>query len=117
MGAELFYADEQTDRHDEPNSLFLNFANAPKERPLNPLIVIHKIYYLKGLISYENSTWGCVPREGLYQLIVFTVFLSHSINILLRKIDVKTASSNVPLNVSFTSYLYHSMLCNLSYSC
>jgi len=34
MSGKLFYADEwtdgQTDRHDEGNSLFRNFANAPK---------------------------------------------------------------------------------------
>ena len=30
VGAELFHADEQTDRHDEANSRFRKFANAPK---------------------------------------------------------------------------------------
>jgi len=30
VGAELFHADGRTDRHDEANSLFRNFANAPK---------------------------------------------------------------------------------------
>ena len=36
IGAELFHADgrtdRQTDRHDEANSRFSNFANAPKKR-------------------------------------------------------------------------------------
>jgi len=71
----------QTNRRIDMTNLivvFLNFANASKKRPLYPLTVIHKIYYFKGLISYENSTCGCAPREGLYQLMVFTVFLSHS---------------------------------------
>jgi phosphosulfolactate phosphohydrolase-like enzyme len=30
MGVELFPADRQTDRHDEDNSLFRNFANSPE---------------------------------------------------------------------------------------
>jgi len=29
MGAELFYADRRTERHDEVNSRFRNFANGP----------------------------------------------------------------------------------------
>ena len=30
VGAELFHAERQTDRHDEANSHFSHFANAPK---------------------------------------------------------------------------------------
>jgi hypothetical protein len=30
VGAELFHADGQTDRHDEANGRFRNFAKAPK---------------------------------------------------------------------------------------
>ena len=71
----------QTNRQTDTTNLivvFLNFANASWKRPLNPVIVTHKIYYLKGLMFYEISTWSCAPTEGLYQLMVFTVFLSHS---------------------------------------
>jgi hypothetical protein len=32
VGAELFHADGRTDRHDEANSRFHNFANAPKKQ-------------------------------------------------------------------------------------
>jgi hypothetical protein len=32
VGAELLYADGQTDRHDEIKVAFRNFANAPNER-------------------------------------------------------------------------------------
>jgi hypothetical protein len=71
----------QTNRQTDTTNLivvFLNFAKASRKRPLNPVIVTHKIYYLKGLMPYEISTWNCAPTEGLYQLMVFTVFLSHS---------------------------------------
>jgi hypothetical protein len=36
VGAELFHADGQTDRHDEANSTFRNFANATKNVKLPP---------------------------------------------------------------------------------
>ena len=30
VGTDLFYVDGQTDRHDEDNNSFRNFANAPR---------------------------------------------------------------------------------------
>ena len=38
MGAELFHADGRTDKHDESNSRFPQFANAPKKVPPPPNI-------------------------------------------------------------------------------
>ena len=35
VGAELFHADRRTDTHNEPNSRFRNFANAPKKDEKN----------------------------------------------------------------------------------
>ena len=35
LEAEFFHADGRTDRHDEANSRFRNFANAPKNTPRN----------------------------------------------------------------------------------
>jgi hypothetical protein len=34
VGADLFHADRRTDRHDEANSRFRNFANAPNKMSL-----------------------------------------------------------------------------------
>ena len=31
VGVELFHAEQRTDRHDEANGRFSNFANAPKK--------------------------------------------------------------------------------------
>ena len=35
VGAELFHVYRQTDRNDEANSRFCNFANAPKNQSVN----------------------------------------------------------------------------------
>jgi len=39
VGAEMFHADGQTDRHDEANSRFGNFVNAPKNTRQRTILI------------------------------------------------------------------------------
>ena len=57
VGAEFFHADRQpnrrTDRHDEANSWFRNFANAPKNR-----YTFHSGNFRNSIVF--NCSTGCI---------------------------------------------------------
>jgi hypothetical protein len=47
VGAELLHAERQMDRHDEGNSRFHSFANAPKNGAMNANIMDGDIFFIK----------------------------------------------------------------------
>ena len=46
VGAELFHAERQTDRHDETNSHLVQIANAPKNESRKQCTTITYVYFL-----------------------------------------------------------------------
>jgi hypothetical protein len=59
MGAELFHADSRTGRHDEANSRFRNFANAPKKTD-DSVSIRHARYVVRTMGAFPVT---CHIRE------------------------------------------------------
>ena len=90
VGAELFYGDGRTDEHDEADSLFRNFANAPENdrggkltfhvylvSRLRMLGAVPPLSHTPSWRSAYFSTFYACPRCVI--VIAFVLFCVHSL--------------------------------------
>jgi hypothetical protein len=65
VGAQLFHADGQTDRHDEANSRFRNFANAPKNARQCTILISNIFGYV--VLSDYQVIWRRHVKHRRYR--------------------------------------------------